>query len=240
MVRALLVDDEPDACRGLQLLLKACCPDVAVVDIVHTLPSAKESIQEHSPDLVFLDVELAHGTGFDLFRLVDDHNFLVIFVTAHSHYALKALKAQAVDLLVKPVESSDLIVAVERVKQRLAEMKPDLVEPERLEVPTRHGMRFIAYHEIEYVEADGNYSTVVLKNDKNVLVSRQLGSFEKALPSFDFLRIHKSHIINLNHLVVFERLDGGIVEMASGKRIEVSKKYKQALLDAIKKKSSRL
>lgn len=248
MVRAVLVDDEADAIAGLKILIAHCCPDVSVVGTGQTLPEAKEVISEMEPDLVFLDIQLANTTGFDLLRLLDQQSFLVVFVTAHRENALEAIKANALDFLLKPVESSDLILAVEKAKERLAE-KTRLKENQsieeysdvsRLEVPTSSGLKFIDFDDIESIIADGNYCTIDLPKSKALFVSRQLGSFEKALPKRHFLRIHKSYIINVNHLSVFERLDGGVVQMRSGKRLEVSKKYKTAFLEAIAKRSSKL
>jgi len=247
MVRAVIVDDEIGALRGMELLLEHCCPEVQVVGTAQNIQDARDLINTKRPNLLFLDVELTHTTGFDLLKITGQKDFVVIFVTAHDRHAIPAIKADALDFLLKPVETSDLIIAVEKAKERLNEKvliseqnASGVGTPHRLEVPTRHGMRFIDYQHIEHIEADGNYSTLFLGQQKAIVVSRQLGSFEATLPEKEFLRIHKSYIINLNHMVAFERLDGGIVEMTSGKRLEVSKKYKPDLLEAIKAHSLRL
>lgn len=247
MVRAVIIDDEVGALKGMKLLLQHCCPEVEVVGTAQNIQDAKNIIDSKRPNLLFLDVELTHTTGFDLLKITDRKDFVVIFVTAHDKHAVPAIKADALDFLLKPVETSDLIIAVERAKERLnkkvlfsEQNTKDARAPHRLEVPTRHGLRFIDYQHIEYIEADGNYSTLFLGEQKAIVVSRQLGSFEATLPEKEFLRIHKSYIINLNHLAAFERLDGGLVEMESGRRLEVSKKYKADLLEAIKSWSLRL
>lgn len=247
MVRAVIIDDEVGALRGMELLLQHCCPDIEVVGSLQNIADAKKVIDQEAPNLIFLDVELTHSSGFDLLKITERDDFVVIFVTAHHRHAIPAIKANAIDFLLKPVESSDLIIAVEKAKTRLRERAligeksgSDKHAPSRIEIPTRHGLRFIDYQTIEYIEADGNYSTLYLKNQNAMVVSRQLGSFQAALPEKDFLRIHKSYIVNLQHIAAFERLDGGMVETSSGKKLEVSRKYKTAFMEAIKSFSLRL
>ena len=250
MLRAIIIDDEADAIRGLKLLLEQCCPEVTVADSAQTLNQAQEVIQSQKPDLLFLDVELANTTGFELLKALDHQELLTIFVTAHSHYAIEAIKANAIDFILKPIESTDLIQAVAKATKRLqekvfinyAQLLNDLnkMKPQRLEVPTRHGFRFIDFEKIEHIEADGNYSTLHLNDGSTLVVSRQLGSFENVLSASNFIRVHKSFIINLDHLMGFDRIEGGMVEMASGKRLDVSKKYKAHLLQSLKGIASKL
>lgn len=208
--KAILIDDEIDGREILANYLAKYCENIELVDSCENIIEGEKSIKEHQPDIVFLDIEMPYGNGFDLLEKFDRIDFEVIFVTAYSNYAVKALNLSAAYYLLKPIDIDALIDAVEKVEAKLDSKKEfDLTEvvlkniqainsqDQKLVLPNLHGFDLINISEIMRCEAMDNYTNIHLVNGKKYVISKTLKHFENLLVNCDFMRVHKSHLINL-------------------------------------------
>lgn len=245
MISALIVDDEKSNCESLQKLLKENCPDVMVVDEAHSSAEAIQSIEKHKPQLVFLDIEMPRENGFDLLRKLDKIDFKIIFITAHSHYAIKAIKFSAVDYLLKPMDSDDLRLAVGKAIGETGKNHQvhnnglldniDAGINQKLAVPVKDGLAFLALNDIIRLEADGTYTYIFVRGEK-FTATKNIKEYEDILVERRFFRSHKSHLVNLNHVAKFSRLDGYFIQMSDGSRAEVSRRKQEEFLEMMGKK----
>ena len=238
MIKAIIVDDEHKSVKTLDLMLKEYCPDVEVIGFAHSAIEGAKEIMSKNPDLVFLDVEMTGGTGFDLLESLPERNFNVIFVTAHNHYALKAIKFHAIDYILKPLDVEELKAAVSNFILKKKENKNIPSEIERLidhlkiqrvkkiSVPTSNGTEFISVDEILYLTAERSYCKILFTNNKSILVSKSLNEIEELLPYEKFFRIHKSHTVNLSYVKKHIKTDGGVVELSDGTKLYISRSKK--------------
>lgn len=237
-MKAILVDDEERARRSLQTLLNMHCPDVSIIDQCANVPKAVLAIKQHQPDVVFLDIEMPEFSGFELMNFFDTVNFEIIFVTAYSEYAIKAFECSAVDYLLKPVQVEKLITAVDKaknrvknsnMKQRLEVLQQNFQSDEfsKIALPISDGLLFVEVNTIAVLQAEGAYTYVYLADGAKLLVSKKLKFFEDLLMlRKNFFRIHRSHLINLNYIKKYNRLDNAI-EMDNGINMPVSKERKK-------------
>jgi two-component system LytT family response regulator len=242
MIKAVLIDDEKIIIESLGMLLSEHCPDVEVIATADSYREGIRILDEYQPDLIFLDIEMPHGSGFELLERFPDRNFDVIFVTAHSHYAIKAFKFSAVDYILKPVDIQELIQAVGRIKryrnlernttQRYRILQENLKAPgpTRLAVPTSKGMDFIHIDDILRIQADGRYSTIFTRDNRNILVARNLGQYSKLLSDGNFFRSHHSHLINIDHIKKYLHRDGGTIILRDGSRVPLARSRKADFL----------
>src|SRR5882724_11033948 len=247
-MRAILVDDELDGIRTLEKLLEINCPDVEVAATCTNADIAMEKLEELRPDAVFLDVRMPGRSGLDMLAEIPVKDFEVIFVTAHNEYMLQALQFSAVDYLMKPVDEDRLMEAVQRVKKRLKQEKGTLQAETllhniknaglpmemRLCLPTQKGFTIVKLEEIVYCEAQRSYTIFRLINSKTIIISKPLFDYDRLLTDADFLRIHKSFLINLRHVKEYVRREGGTVVMTNGMEIEVSRRKKEQFLVKVK------
>jgi two-component system LytT family response regulator len=250
MIRTIIVDDEPSAVNVLALLLKKKCKDDAEVIATSTSPfEGKKLIEQHKPDLVFLDIEMPGMTGVDLLRSFVNPTFRVVFVTAFDAYAVEAFRLSAVDYLLKPVEGDDVVRSVMKIKNDIVRnqnlISTQLQQLEKLlmhnsnTTDTKIGIGmsekivFVNIPDILYCEASGSYTHVYLQDGTKMVASKSLGDFEVQLSPNKFFRIHHSSLINLNRVKEFQRHDGGYVIMENGKQLEVSQRKQKDFLDAI-------
>lgn len=242
MIKALIVDDEESGEQLLSKLVKRKHPEITLLPSANSLQDAVSFIDQHQPDLVFLDIRLGNDNGFDVLEKTAYKSYHVIFVSAYSQYALKAIKNSAVDYLLKPVDMDDLRAAIERFKSRKGGIDPEQLalikkslnmseSANKLVVPVREGYEFIKTSDVLYIIADENYSHIHLSSGNSKLASKTLGYFEEKLDAESFLRIHKSHLINLAEIASYEHGNGGFVKMTDGKRLEVSRRKKKELLE---------
>lgn len=245
MLTTLIVDDEPDGINTLRNFLAKYCPDVVVLDDAKSVDEAAKKISRHHPQLVFLDVNMPGANGFELFNKIKEPEFQVVFVTASDDHALKAFKHHAVNYILKPVNIDELIDTVNRVKKLVATettvpgaasfIQPvnKASRPNKITLPVLDGLIYVDIGEIIRCEAEGNYTTFHFTNRPKVLVSKTLGSYEKALLPHGFFRIHHHHFINLAHLEKYQRGRGGLVIMSDKKSIAVSQRKRDEFLRLI-------
>jgi two-component system LytT family response regulator len=243
MINAVIIDDEPKNVRVLKNMLTEFCPDVSLLGEANNSNEGKELIQQKKPELVFLDIEMPYGNGFDLLNALMPIDFEVIFVTAFDKYMLQALKYSALDYLLKPVNIEDLKVAVQHaevrikknsINQQLTVLLENLKKQEsglkKIAVPTAEGFDFILIEDIIRCEAQGPYTRIFIKGSKSTLVSKPLKEYEILLPDNIFLRIHNSHLVNLNFIKKYNRGRGGYIEMDDGTALEVATRRKDEFL----------
>ena len=249
MIRTVLVDDESRLLASLQLRIRKNCPGLDIVAACCSADEALIKIRETTPDLVFLDIAMPGKDGFTLLEEIGDIRFRVIFVTAHDEYSLRAFKFSAIDYLLKPVNEDDLVAAVKKAErtifheQTLREgiealmynLKPQTNnQAQRLCLVTLTGFFVVSLADIIYCEAEGPYTNFYLLDNKKICVSRPLADYEGLLTDVDFLRIHKSFLINLHHVREYRRGEGGEVILSNGAEIDVSRRRKEAFLEKVK------
>ncbi|WP_316737589.1 LytTR family DNA-binding domain-containing protein [Pedobacter aquatilis] len=249
-LKAIIVDDEEFARSSLFFLLQQNCPEVEITGIARSVAEAKEILAHHSINLIFLDIAMPGGNGFELIPDAQLHNAAVIFTTAYDQYALKAIKANALDYLLKPIDIDELKVAVEKVTSHIKLHQANNYKDERvtnlasslsirseirkLTLPYGQGFKMIDVDDIIYIEADSNYSVFHLNNHDKITVSKVLREFEELLPSEQFVRIHKSSIINLNHLKEYNSKNGLQAFLKNGESINVSRRRASDFFEKIK------
>lgn len=247
MIKALVVDDEKKSRESLRMLITEFCDDVEVVGTAGSIAETIEGINKFNPDVVFLDIRLRQETGFDLFKNLDEINFEVVFTTAYSEYAIKAIKFSAVDYLLKPIDIDELQYAVKKVRERikaqevprekidalLQNLKPTESSNFKIALPTTKGLMFVKLDEILYCTGHSNYTEFYIKNRAKVVVSKTLKEYEAMLSEYNFFRIHKSYLINLNEINEYIRGEGGYVIMNDNASLDVSKRRKESFLKEI-------
>jgi two-component system, LytTR family, response regulator len=247
-IKAIIVDDEQHCIDALQTMLQKKCPEVTVLGGVNSVKEARDLIAETQPDLVFLDVEMPHQNGFELLKLFDKISFDVIFTTAYEQYALKAIKFNALDYLLKPFSVKELQDAVQKCIQRrsaaqatieptssplevfLQNMKTLHQTHKKIALPTINGLVFMPVQNIVRCESTGNYTRIFFTDKKNLMVSRPLKEFEEMLSDVDFFRVHNSHLINLQQMQSYIQGEGGFALMSDGTQVEVSRRRKADFL----------
>ena len=247
-IKTIIVDDERRGQSSLEKLLEQNCPDVNVLACCSTADEAKEKIEALQPDLVFLDIAMGNKSGLDLLRELGEIEFEIIFVTAHHKYMTQAFQFSAVDYLLKPADDELLIEAVKRAHKRIENKsgnKPmetflhNLQEKGgwhkmKLCIPSLKGFKVIDIRDIIYCEANGNYTHFHLLDQPAVLVSKPIYEYEALLEDCNFIRIHKSFLVNLEHIKEYIRGEGGTVMLANGQEIEVARRKKDMLLKRMK------
>ncbi len=248
MVRSIIVDDELKSRESLKILLEDFCEGVSVNALCQNVDEAIIAVRDVNPDVIFLDIQLQRETGFDLLTRLKDFDFEVIFTTAYSEFAIKAFRFSAIDYLLKPIDVQELIQALAKVQRRLdhnfAERLRELMhnlrtkssENYKLALPTSDGLIFVKVNSILYCEASGNYTEIMMDDNKKYLVSRTLKEYEDLLVEQNFFRIHHAYLINLNGIKKYVRGDGGYVIMNNDRSLDVSKRKKEGFLSRINNK----
>ncbi len=245
MIHAVIIDDEKDARFLLRNLIeKKFGSKVAIIGEADDVDSGLELITEIQPDLVFLDVQMKSGTGFDLLGQIKTVNFEVIFITAYNEYAIEAFKFSAFGYLLKPIKASDLASAIEKLQKQFEEKSKDIDkkvkvlvenygsngEIQKLIVANVDGFKVLKIESILRLEGDRNYSHFILENGTKVTTSKNLKEYEDLLVKYGFFRIHQSTIVSLRHITGYIRGDGGYVEMPDGTTHKVSRHRKSEFI----------
>ncbi|HET6769135.1 MAG TPA: response regulator [Chitinophagaceae bacterium] len=241
MLNAIIIDDEPYCCEALATLLEDI-PEVEVQAICQNGVDALDSIKKYSPDLVFLDVEMPKMNGFEMLEQLPAVNFEIIFTTSYDQYALKAIRFSAIDYLLKPVDSEELQQAIHKVMQRsrkpIAQQLEILMQKfhhpstpiNKIAMPTMEGLQMIPVDSIISCESDSNYTILLLKNNKKIVVSRTLKEIEELLEEHSFVRVHRCYLANLNEVEKYVKGEGGYLVMSDGTTIDVARNKKEVLL----------
>jgi two-component system LytT family response regulator len=241
MIKAVLIDDEKKSTLTLKKLLGRYCADFIVEGGADNINEAVQIINEKDPDVVFLDIEMADGTGFDLLKKFDDPFFRIVFVTAHSQYALKAFKYSAIDYLLKPVDVDDLKKSADKIRNSVRDGiilgRWDKGNGKMLKLRAKKDFLTVFTHHIIRLKAFGSYTRVTLLNDEEHLVSVNLGGLEEKINDKMFLRIHRSEIININHVTRILKADAFYAELTGGVRVEISRRNRQILFSALRERS---
>lgn len=246
--KTVIVDDEQDAVDFISSIIGEYCTCLEVVGKANNVIQGVAVINETKPDLVFLDVEMPNGTGFDLLAQFPEKDFEVVFITAFNHYAIKAIKFSAVDYILKPININEFNDAVNRVVKKRSEKSSQgnenlkiLMEnlrsslPSRLAIPTADGMEYLNPKDIIRIEADRSYSWFFLNGNRKILVSKHLKEFQELLSDRYFFRPHNSYLINLKYVKKYIRKEGGYIEMTDGSLISVSRNRKDLFLAVMAK-----
>ena len=233
-IKSLLVEDNPFMATLLSDLLKENHPNIEVMDIAKNGKEGIEKINRLHPELVFLDIEMPDMNGFEMLTKIESINFQTIFITAHSHYAIKAFRFNALDYLVKPVEASQLKQSIGRyryssvdnqnkVKNALDNLKKEKIEEQKLVLPTQQKLLQIPLNQIVYLESDRNYSYIYLSNGSRELSSKTLSYFEDILKEIGFFRCHRSFLVNQYHI---KKIVRNSFKLLDQKEIPISRRKK--------------
>lgn len=242
MIKAIIIDDEPDARENLSYMINAYSKNVNVAALAEGVETGFNMIQKHQPDIVFLDIKMPDGSGFDLLNKFDHINFKVIFITAYEQYAIKAFKFSALDYLLKPVDPDDLIAAIDqatnslehenmalKMEAFLENTRSNMGKEKKLILRTAESIYVKSTADIISFQSDGSYTQINLPEGKKIIVSKALKEFDELLNGHGFLRTHKSHLINIDHIDRFHKGDGGYIVMKDGSTIPVSQRKRENL-----------
>jgi two-component system, LytTR family, response regulator len=267
-IKAIIVDDEFANRDLLRLLVGEHCHSIEICDMAASVEEAVVAIRRHQPDLVFLDVEMPGEDGFDLFKRFPRPQFDVVFVTAYEHYAIQAIRNNALDFILKPIDDLDLremesrllermnsreeeeqddsgvegnaaanrknhpaASSIERLVRELSNPRP--VATRKVYVPTTGGFKIVDSSEIEYLQADGNYTTMFMSDGTKQVITRSIGEFEEQLGNSTFFRCHKSYLVNIDHIDGFSQNDGGMCLTRSGTHLPVSRRKQTEFMQMI-------
>lgn len=239
-MKVLIVDDEEYVRIALSEMLKANCPDIKSINFAVSVADGKKAIETNLPDLLFLDICLSDGKGFDLLKSLKDIPFKVIFITAYEEYAIKAFKFSAIDYLLKPIDVDELVSAVKKAEQTIeientkilteAFLRNQESSQKKIALRTTEAIHLIDVKDIIRCNSDGNYTNFIINNNKGLMVSKTLKEFEELLVPYGFVRIHQSHLINVNFIKKYDKRSGGFVVLKDEAEIPVSTRKKEELL----------
>lgn len=242
-IRSIIIDDEDRSRETVFEMLKLYCSNVEVIAQAEDVASGIDAIKNNKPDLVFLDIRMPDGTGFDLVRQIKPVDFKIIFITAYEEYAIKAFKFSAIDYLLKPIDPEELIQAVEKMSNAVtAENMNSKINDfftyldhvgkntndKKIILKTFENIYVVDINNIVSIESDMNYSRFYLIDGEKIIVSRSIKEYEEMLQGYNFYRIHQSYIVNLNYIKVYNREENHCI-MSDGSKIPVSYRKKDEL-----------
>lgn len=234
-IKSIIVDDEKRSRSALLQELSLNCPEVENIAEAGNIPDAIQTINQGKPHLLFLDIKLSDGLGFDILDQLDFRDFQVIFTTAYSEYALKAIKLNALDYLLKPIDATELRLAVDKAISQVGKSVPRLKQPipdqgVRISLLASEGTYVVTLSEILSCSAYGNYCFVHLTGKRKIMITKTMKDLEQQLHPYGFERIHHSHIINLAHVLSYRNKDGGMVVLSDDSLVPISTRKRQNLM----------
>lgn len=251
MITALLIDDDSNLRNGMKGLLGMYAPDIQILGEADSVKTGINAIEQHQPNVIFLDIQLGDGTGFDILEQLAQKrgsiNSHVVFITAHEQYAVKAFRFSALDYLLKPVDPEDLHAVVEKIKKvvndnesfahidlLLENIRKKVDKFKRIALSTAEGIHLFEVSDIIRLESQDNYTKFYIKDNKPVLISKTLKEYEDLLSEQGFERIHQSHLINLAYLKSYIKKDGGYAVMADNSHLPISQRKKERLQELLR------
>ncbi|NOT50823.1 MAG: response regulator transcription factor [Chitinophagaceae bacterium] len=245
MIKAMMVDDEQSSLDLLQWLTVQYCPDISSIKTARSVQEALPLIHSFKPDIVFLDIQMPHQSGFDLLTTIDQWNFEVIFTTAYNEFAIQAIRFSALDYLLKPVDETELKKAVERYKAKriyapagqllfrnfIQNISQGSREKFKLALADATEVKYVQLDEIIRLQAESNYTHIFLKGNKVFVSAKTLKEYDEILQGHKFLRVHKSHLVNPGHIESYDKQ--GILHMSDGTKVEVARRKKDFLQQSL-------
>lgn len=246
MIRAIIIEDEKMSRETLRRLLDKYCPQVEIVAEADSYRQGIEVIRKHHPDVIFLDIQMPDGSGFRVIEEIGDIDFEIIFTTAFDQFAIKAIKYSALDYLLKPIIPQDLTEAVGRVEKKKAEalhrknlensqekqaLPDDLSH--KIVLSTSEMIHVIQVDDIIRCESDNYYTYFYFTDGRKLLVSKTLKENEELLNAYNFIRPHKSHLVNIKYIKSYIKQDGGYILMTDGTKIPVSRRKKDKIMEIL-------
>ena len=248
MIKTIIVEDEQKSREMLVALIQKNCPELEIIGTAKDVLEGVDLIKSAKPELVFLDISMPNGTGFDLLEQASGVPFEVIFATATDQHALRAIKYSACDYLLKPIDVDELKQAVNKVVRKKKEVPSMdnlqfLIEHlkrtdenfQKITLPTGNAYEIISIKDIVRCEADGSYTTFFLSDKRKLVISAGLKHYEELLPESDFIRVHHHHLINMHHVLRFLKEDGGYAIISDGSKIEISRRKKETFMERLSK-----
>ena len=244
MISIVVIDDEPKAREAILSILSLSPIELNIIGEAGDVESAYELISTKSPDLILLDINLPDGSGFDLLKRFGKINFKVIFITAHQEHAIRAFKYSAVDYILKPITAGGLFSAIEKAAEEISKQETvlklgtllsNLEKLKKIVLKTAESIHIINVSQIIRCEADVNYTTFFLQNEEKLLVSKSLKEYDELLGQAGFFRTHQSHLVNLDHILRYDKMDGGYLVMDDNSAVPVSVRKKEELFSLFEK-----
>jgi two-component system LytT family response regulator len=246
ILKAIIIDDEARGRKALQIALNDYCPSVQIAAIAETPQNGIEAIIQYKPDIVFLDVQMPGMSGFDLLSHFPEIDFDIVFITAHDHYAIKAIRFSALDYLLKPIQIDELMAAVKKAEEKknhrhinwqykslYENMRSNHNASGSIAVPTGEGLLFIKTQSIIRCEAEGNYVMIYMVAKEKILITKTLGDIESMLDAKEFFRVHNSHLVNLSHIKKYVKGEGGYVIMSDNSVVDVARRKKEEFMQIL-------
>jgi two-component system LytT family response regulator len=241
MIRIVIAASERRTLNELNNIVKTCCPNIKIESLVEEIKDGVAAINEYEPDIVIVDTKLKDGSGFNLIRHFDKPDFKIIFLSSTIDYAITAIKFNAIDYILTPVDEEDITLAINKAseiiryeenlkQQALGESIEKLNNSKKIVLNTSDQMYVVEVEDVIRIEAESNYSIFYFDNDRKIIVSKSIKEFEESLIEEGFHRIHKSHIFNINKMSHFDKSDGGFVVMTDGSRVPVASRKRDLLL----------
>ncbi len=245
MIKAVIIDDEPDSIETLQWKLNNYCPEVKIISTFEDPVEGLNYLKKTPPELLFLDIEMPMLSGFDILEeLGSQITFDVIFTTAYSNFGIQAIKASALDYLLKPVQNKELVKALKKFEQKNnPENRKDQLEglliniqaeksgrKAKIALATKESIEFVDADQIVCCNADSNYTLIFLADGRKKIISKTLKEFEEILTPYSFYRAHNSYLVNLEKIKMYMRADGGYLVMENQMKVPVAKNRKDGLL----------
>jgi two-component system LytT family response regulator len=251
MITALLIDDDDNLRNGMQSLLLRYAPEIQIVGQANSVKTGVEAMEHLQPQVVFLDIQMTDGTGFDVLEQIAQRNGKstshIVFITAHEQYAIKAFRFSALDFLLKPVDPEELQKVIEKIKNVLVKnddyshidlllenIRKKVDNFKRIALSNSDGIHLFEVSDIIRCESEDNYTKFFIKNSKPILISKTLKEYEELLTEHGFERIHQSHLINIAYLKSYIKKDGGYVVMADDSNLPISQRKKDRLQEVLK------
>jgi two-component system LytT family response regulator len=249
LIRTVIIDDEQNNIDNLTILLNQYFPQVEITGTAYTAAAGAALVATHQPDLVFLDIQMPGGSGFDMLKTLKDHRFELVFVTAHDQYGIQAVKFSALDYLLKPIDIEELKNAVNKAIYRITEKKQNRRldnllqvmestqqrELHRIALSSGRETRFIKTSDIVRCESSNNYTTFYLESGEKILVSKPIFEYEELLKDYGFIRCHQSHLVNKRFIKSLLKQDGGFLLLDDNTEIPVSRARKEQIKTELEK-----